>query len=126
KRLKDLEQGTAEGEFENYTKKEQLLFDRERVKLEKYLNGIKNMGRLPGALFVVDSKKERIAVAEANKLGIPVVAIVDTNADPDLISVRIPGNDDAIRAVALIAAALPDVIVAARRPPPRRGPGDGA
>ncbi|PYO97269.1 MAG: 30S ribosomal protein S2 [Gemmatimonadetes bacterium] len=85
KRLKELEQGTAEGEFENYTKKEQLLFDRERLKLEKYLSGIKNMSRLPGALFVVDSKKERIAVAEANKLGIPVVAIVDTNADPDLI-----------------------------------------
>src|SRR5689334_6929715 len=72
KRLKELEQGTAEGEFENYTKKEQLLFDRERAKLEKYLSGIKNMSRLPGALFVVDSKKERIAVAEANKLGIPV------------------------------------------------------
>ena len=79
KRLKELEQGTAEGEFENYTKKEQLLFERERVKLEKYLSGIKNMSRLPGALFVVDSKKERIAVAEANKLGIPEVAIVDTN-----------------------------------------------
>src|SRR5256885_351331 len=96
KRLKELEQGTAEGEFENYTKKEQLLFDRERGKLEKYLSGIKNMSRLPGALFVVDSKKERIAVAEANKLGIPVVAIVDTNADPELITVPIPGNDDAI------------------------------
>src|SRR5437773_375620 len=125
KRLKDLEQGTAEGEFENYTKKEQLLFDRERVKLEKYLNGIKNMGRLPGALFVVDSKKERIAVAEAKKLGIPVVAIVDTNADPDLISVPIPGNDDAIRAVSLIAAALSDVIIEARRPAPLRGAGSG-
>src|SRR5205085_1898559 len=84
----------------NYTKKEQLLFDRERVKLEKYLSGIKNMSRLPGALFVVDSKKERIAVAEANKLSIPVVAIVDTNADPDLINVPIPGNDDAIRTFA--------------------------
>ncbi len=99
KRLKDLEQGISEGEFEHHTKKEQLLFDRERLKLEKYLSGIKNMGRLPGALFIVDSKKERIAVAEANKLGIPVVAIVDTNADPDLITVPIPGNDDAIRAV---------------------------
>src|SRR5256712_268272 len=110
KRLKELEQGTAEGEFENYTKKEQLLFDRERGKLEKYLSGIKNMSRLPGALFVVDSKKERIAVAEANKLGIPVVAIVDTNADPELITVPIPGNDDAIRAVSLITAAISDVI----------------
>jgi small subunit ribosomal protein S2 len=120
KRLKELEQGTAEGEFENYTKKEQLLFDRERVKLEKYLSGIKNMARLPGALFVVDSKKERIAVAEANKLGIPVVAIVDTNADPDLITVPIPGNDDAIRAVSLITAAISDVIGEARHQMPLR------
>jgi len=118
KRLKELDQGTAEGEFENYTKKEQLLFDRERVKLEKYLSGIKNMSRLPGALFVVDSKKERIAVAEANKLGIPVVAIVDTNADPELITVPIPGNDDAIRAVSLITAAISDVIGEARRQMP--------
>jgi len=114
KRLKELEQGSAEGEFENYTKKEQLLFERERVKLEKYLSGIKNMSRLPGALFIVDSKKERIAVAEANKLGIPVVAIVDTNADPELITIPIPGNDDAIRAVSLITAAVSDVISEAR------------
>src|SRR6266480_4074311 len=75
KRLKELEQGAADGDFANYTKKEQLLFDRERVKLDKNLAGIKNMGRLPGALFVVDAKKERIAVAEANKLGIPAVAV---------------------------------------------------
>src|SRR5438128_1523797 len=120
KRLKELEQGTAEGEFENYTKKEQLLFDRERGKLEKYLSGIKNMSRLPGALFVVDSKKERIAVAEANKLSIPVVAIVDTNADPELITVPIPGNDDAIRAVSLITAAIADVISEARHQMPLR------
>jgi len=120
KRLKDLEQGAAEGEFENYTKKEQLLFDRERAKLDKYLSGIKNMNRLPGALFVVDAKKERIAVAEANKLGIAVVAIVDTNADPDLITVPIPGNDDAIRAVSLITAAIADVIGEARRQMPLR------
>jgi small subunit ribosomal protein S2 len=120
KRLKDLDQGTAEGEFENYTKKEQLLFDRERGKLEKNLSGIKNMSRLPGALFVVDAKKERIAVAEANKLGIPVVAIVDTNADPELITVPVPGNDDAIRSVALIAAAIADVIGEARRQQPLR------
>jgi small subunit ribosomal protein S2 len=123
KRLKDLEQGATEGEFQNYTKKEQLLFDRERVKLDKYLSGIKNMGRLPGALFIVDAKKERIAVAEANKLGIPVVAMVDTNADPDVISVPIPGNDDAIRAVSLITGAVADVIVEARRQVPAR---DGA
>ena len=120
KRLKDLEQGISEGEFEHHTKKEQLLFERERGKLEKYFSGIKNMARLPGALFVVDSKKERIAVAEANKLSIPVVAIVDTNADPDLITVPIPGNDDAIRAVSLITAAIADVISEARHQMPLR------
>jgi small subunit ribosomal protein S2 len=120
KRLKELEQGVADGEFANYTKKEQLLFDRERVKLDKNLAGIKNMGRLPGTLFVVDAKKERIAVAEANKLGIPVVAIVDTNADPDLITIPIPGNDDAIRAVSLITAAVSDVIGEARHQMPLR------
>ena len=118
KRLKELEQGSAEGEFENYTKKEQLLFQHHRVKLDKNLSGIKNMGRLPGALFVIDAKKERIAVAEANKLGIPVVAIVDTNADPDLITVPVPGNDDAIRSVSLITTALADVIGEARRQVP--------
>ena len=120
KRLKELEQGAADGEFGNYTKKEQLLFDRERVKLDKYLSGIKNMNRLPGALFVVDAKKERIAVAEANKVGIAVVAIVDTNADPDLITVPVPGNDDAIRAVSLITGVISDVITEARRQSPLR------
>src|SRR5215510_4528554 len=120
KRLKELEQGAAEGEFEHYTKKEQLLLDRERVKLEKNLSGIKQMNRLPGALFVVDAKKERIAVAEANKLGIPVVAIVDTNADPDVITIPIPGNDDAIRAVSLLTAALAEVIREARAQSPLR------
>ena len=126
KRLKELEQGAAEGEFEHYTKKEQLLLDRERVKLDKNLSGIKQMGRLPGALFIVDAKKERIAVAEANKLGIPVVAIVDTNADPDLITVPIPGNDDAIRAVSLIANAIADVISEARRQQPMRDAAEDA
>ena len=126
KRLKDLEQGASDGEFENYTKKEQLLFAREREKLDKNLSGIKNMGRLPGALFIVDAKKERIAVAEANKLGIPVVAIVDTNADPELITVPIPGNDDAIRSVALITASLSDVNGEARRQMPMRESADEA
>ena len=126
KRLKELEQGSAEGEFEHYTKKEQLLLDRERVKLDKNLSGIKQMGRLPGALFVVDAKKERIAVAEANKLGIPVVAIVDTNADPDIITVPIPGNDDAIRAVSLIATAVAEVISEARRQQPLRDAAEDA
>ena len=120
RRLKELEQGQEEGSFEFFTKKEQLLFERERVKLDRNLAGIKNMTRLPGALFVVDAKKERIAVAEANKLGIPIVAIVDTNADPDLITVPIAGNDDAIRSVSLITAALSDTIAEARAARPVR------
>jgi small subunit ribosomal protein S2 len=139
RRLRELEQGSAEGDFENYTKKEQLLFAREREKLSRNLEGIKNMGRLPGALFVVDAKKEKIAVQEANRLGIPVVAIVDTNADPDVITVPIPGNDDAIRSVSLLTSALCDAIREARAQMPVRevalddesetysaGEGDGA
>jgi small subunit ribosomal protein S2 len=121
RRLRELEQGAAEGEFENYTKKEKLLFEREREKLMRNLEGIKQMARLPGALFIVDAKKEKIAVQEANKLGIPVVAIVDTNADPDVITVPIPGNDDAIRSVSLITTALSEVIREARAQSPLRG-----
>src|SRR3954471_14631115 len=122
KRMKELEAGGEEGgDFENYTKKEQLMLRREREKLSKYLNGIRNMGRLPGLMFVVDSKKERIGVNEANKLSIPIVAIVDTNADPDLISVPIAGNDDAIRSVELITKAIADAVVEARREAPVRG-----
>jgi small subunit ribosomal protein S2 len=119
RRMKELETGTeAGGEFENYTKKEQLMLSREREKLSKYLSGIKTMTRLPGLLFVIDSRKERIAVSEANKLGIPVIAIVDTNADPDVITVPIAGNDDAIRSVELITTAVADAIVEARREAP--------
>src|SRR3972149_2567422 len=120
RRLRDLEQGSTEGDFDSYTKKEKLLFERERVKLARNLEGLKHLNRLPGALFVVDAKKERIAVAEANKLGIPVVAIVDTNADPDVITVPIPGNDDAIRAVSLLTGAVSDVIGETRRQAPLR------
>ncbi len=120
RRLKELEQGQDDGTFEFFTKKEQLHLDRERVKLNRNLEGIKNMSRLPGALFVVDAKKERIAVAEANKLGIVVVAIVDTNTDPDLITVPVPGNDDAIRSVSLITGAMVDVIEEARKQVPVR------
>ena len=121
RKLKELEAGSEEGgEFTNYTKKEQLLMTRQRDKLSKYLQGIKSMNRLPGLLFIIDSKKERIAVAEANKLGVPIVAIVDTNADPDLISVPIAGNDDAIRSVELIARAIADTIDEARREAPAR------
>ena len=118
RRLKDLERGAEEGAFEFYTKKEQLLLHREREKLDRYLSGIKDMTRPPGCLFVVDSIREYIAVAEANKLGIPVVAIADTNADPDLLTVAIAGNDDAIRSVSLIAGELADTIeVTAREVP---------
>ncbi|MGH7552935.1 MAG: 30S ribosomal protein S2 [Longimicrobiales bacterium] len=122
RRLKELERGIDEGSYEFYTKKEQLLLQREREKLEKYLGGVKDMARLPGALFVVDAKKETIAVREANKLGIPVVAITDTNADPELIDFPIPGNDDAIRSVSLITGAISDAVEQARRelPPEAR------
>ncbi len=118
RRLKDLERGAEEGSFEFYTKKEQLLLTREREKLDRYLSGIKEMARLPGIVFVVDAKKEEIAVREANRLEIPVVAIADTNADPDLLTVPIAGNDDAIRSVSLITRAIADVIETTRREAP--------
>lgn len=121
RKLKELEAGSEEGgDFANYTKKEQLLMTRQRDKLSKYLGGIKNMHRLPGLLFIIDSKKERIAVSEANKLGVPIVAIADTNADPDLITVPIAGNDDAIRSVELITKVIADTVEEARREAPVR------
>ena len=118
RRLKELERGLEEGAYEFYTKNEQLMLSRERDKLAKYLSGVKEMGRLPGAIFVVDAKKETIAVKEANKLGIPVIAIADTNADPDAIDYPIPGNDDAIRSVGVITGMLCDSIEQARREMP--------
>ncbi|MGH7540115.1 MAG: 30S ribosomal protein S2 [Gemmatimonadota bacterium] len=118
RRLKELERGAEEGAFEFYTKKEQLLLGREREKLDRYLSGIKEMSRLPGLVYVVDAKKEEIAVKEANRLEIPVVAIADTNADPDLLTVPIAGNDDAIRSVALITRAIADALEAAKREVP--------
>ena len=96
-------------------KKEVVKLRLECEKLEKYLGGIKDMKKLPGALFVVDPRKEKIAVSEAKKLGIPVVAIVDTNCDPDEVDYVIPGNDDAIRAVKLIAGAMADAIIEGRQ-----------
>ena len=101
-RLKELEQMEQDGTFEVLTKKEVQVLRHEMDKLEKYLGGIKDMHKLPGALFIVDPRKERIAVSEARKLHIPIVAIVDTNCDPDEIDYVIPGNDDAIRAVKLL------------------------
>ncbi len=109
-RLKTLD-GMTEDESAKLTKKERSKVDKERGRLEKTLAGIKNMERLPQAVFVVDPQKERIAVAEANKLGIPVIAVVDTNCDPDPIDYPIPGNDDAIRAIKLFAGAFADAII---------------
>ena len=118
RRLKELERGAEENSFEFYTKKERLLLERERIKLDKYLGGVKDMGRLPGAIFIVDARRETIAVKEAAKLGIPVIAITDTNANPDPITYPIPGNDDAIRSVTLIGKAIADSIVTARQEVP--------
>ena len=121
RRMKELEAGSVEGgEWENYTKKERLMMTREKDKLSKYLSGIRSLTRTPGLMFVVDAKKEKIAVAEANKLGIPIISIVDTNADPDLITVPIAGNDDAIRSVELMTKSIADAIVEARREAPVR------
>jgi len=111
-RLKEMEET---GVFDVLPKKEVIKLRAEMEKLEKYLGGIKNMKRLPGALFVVDPRKERIAVLEARKLGIPVVAIVDTNCDPDEVDYVIPGNDDAIRAVKFISSKIADAIIEARQ-----------
>jgi len=118
RRLKELERGQEENAYEFYTKKERLLLDRERAKLDKYLAGVKDMGRVPGAVFVVDARREVIAVKEASKLKIPIIAIADTNADPDLIDYPVPGNDDAIRSVTLISKAIADTIEIARREVP--------
>ena len=101
----------SDGTFDLLPKKEVIKLNLEIEKLEKFLGGIKEMKELPGALFIVDPRKERIAVAEAKKLGIPIVAIVDTNCDPDEIDYVIPGNDDAIRAVKLIASAMANAII---------------
>ena len=114
-RLEQLRKMQEDGTFDRLPKKEVGKLELEIEKLEKYLVGIKTMNKLPGALFIVDPRKERIAVAEAKKLGIPIVAIVDTNCDPDEIDYVIPGNDDAIRAVKLIASTMADAIIEGRQ-----------
>ena len=111
KRLKDLESMQTDGRYEKMTKKERIKLDRERESLNKNLSGIKGMSRLPDAVFIIDVKKEEIAVAEANRLGIPIVAVVDTNCSPEGIDYVIPGNDDALRAVRLFASRIADAIV---------------
>ena len=110
-RLKQLRTMEEDGTFDLLPKKEVIKLNLEIEKLEKFLGGIKEMSEMPGALFIVDPRKEKIAVAEAKKLGIPIVAIVDTNCDPDDVDYVIPGNDDAIRAVKLISGAMADAII---------------
>jgi small subunit ribosomal protein S2 len=111
KRLRDLEAQQNDGTFEQLTKKEALMRTREMEKLERSIGGIKEMGGLPDALFVIDVDHERIAVQEANKLGIPVIGIVDTNSNPDGVDYVIPGNDDAIRAIQIYATAVADAVL---------------
>jgi len=113
-RLKELEAMKAEGLFELRPKKEAKRLEDQRKKLERFLGGIKDMPGLPGAVFIIDPRKERIAVLEARKLGIPIVAIVDTNCDPDEIDYPVPGNDDAIRAVRLITSRMADAVIEAK------------
>jgi len=114
KRLKDLETQSQDGTFERLTKKEALMKSREMEKLEASIGGIKNMGGLPDVIFIIDADHENIAIAEAKKLGIPVVAVVDTNSNPDGVDYIIPGNDDAIRAIRLYMEAAVDAVNTAK------------
>ncbi|MBN1895340.1 30S ribosomal protein S2 [bacterium] len=114
KHLKNLEKMSTDGTYDSLTKKEILTIERQKEKLEKSLGGIKDMPRLPGALFVVDTKKESIAVAEAKKLNIPVMGMLDTNSDPDPINYPIPSNDDAFKSISLIVHTVADAILEAR------------
>ncbi len=111
-RLKELEKMFEDGSINRYSKKEALLMEREMAKLQKNLGGIKNLDELPGAVFIVDPKREHIAVKEVKKMGIPVIAITDTNCDPDDIDYIIPGNDDAIRSIRLICSKIADACIA--------------
>ena len=115
KKLRDLEKMEEEGVFNVLPKKEVIKLRAEKEKLEKYLNGMKDMPELPGAMFIVDPRKENIAIQEAHRLGIPVFGIVDTNCDPEELDFAIPGNDDAIRAVKLITAAMANAIIEGRQ-----------
>lgn len=114
-RLRELEDMETKGIFDVLPKKEVITLRHEMERLQKFLGGIKNMHKLPGALFIIDPRKERIAVAEARNLGIPIVGIVDTNCDPDEIDYVIPGNDDAIRAVKLLTAKIADAVMEGRQ-----------
>jgi small subunit ribosomal protein S2 len=114
-RLKDIERMSEDGTFEVLPKKEVVQLKKQQERLEKFLGGIKDMKRIPDALFIIDPRKERIAVAEAHKLNIPIVGMVDTNCDPDEIDVVIPANDDAIRAVKLLTGKMADAILEAKQ-----------
>lgn len=114
KKLKDLERMNEDGEMKKFTKKERAQFDRLAEKLERNLGGIKDMNYLPGLIFVVDAKKEKIAVAEGRKMGIPIIGIVDTNADPDPIDFPIAANDDAIKSIRIITRTVVDAILDAK------------
>ena len=114
-RLKDIERMAEDGTFDVLPKKEVVQLKKQQERLEKFLGGIKDMKRIPDALFIIDPRKERIAVAEAHKLNIPIVGIVDTNCDPDEIDVVIPANDDAIRAVKLLTGKMADAILEAKQ-----------
>ncbi len=113
-RLKNIEKMKEDGTYNALPKKEISILEKERAKLERNLSGIKEMSAVPGAVFVIDPKKEKIAIAEARKLSVPVVAVVDTNCDPDEVDYVIPGNDDAIRAIKLIASKIADSVVEGR------------
>jgi small subunit ribosomal protein S2 len=126
KKMQEYERMRSAGDFDAMPKKEALILSRELEKLERNLGGIRNMGRLPEAIFVIDTKKEHIAVTEANKLGLPIVAVVDTNCDPDLIQYVIPGNDDAIRAGTLMCRIIADAVEEGRFIAGRRGTGSSA
>lgn len=110
-KLKDLEKQESEGTFELLTKKEGALRRKELTKLRKYLDGIKSMTRVPDVVIIIDQRREMTAVAECRKLGIPIVSILDTNCDPDLVDIPIPGNDDAVRSIKLILTLLTDSII---------------
>jgi len=114
-RLKDLERMQEDGTFDVLPKKEVILLKKEMEKLEKNLGGIKDMEELPGVMFIVDPKKERIGILEAKKLGIPVIGLIDTNCNPEDVDYAIPGNDDAIRAVGLIADCMANAVIEGRQ-----------
>ena len=125
-KMREYERMIATGEFDMMPKKEALLKSRELVKLQRNLGGIKNMTKVPDAIFILDTRKEHIAVTEANKLGIPIIAVVDTNCDPDLIQYVIPGNDDAIRSGEIMTRIMSDAVIEGRFIHSRRNPAAAA